>query len=32
VNIRNLKIINFKHELHSGLGLEMSNNEIGVRK
>jgi hypothetical protein len=27
-----LKIINFEHELHSGLGLDISNNEIGVRK
>jgi hypothetical protein len=25
-------IPNFKHELHPGLGLEISNNEIGVRK
>jgi hypothetical protein len=32
VNRRNLKIINFEHELHLGLGLEISNNEIGVRK
>jgi hypothetical protein len=30
VNRRNLKIINFGHELYPGLGLEMSNNEIGV--
>ena len=29
---RNLKIIDFEHELHPGLGLEMSNNEIGVLK
>jgi hypothetical protein len=32
VNRRNPKIINFKHELHPGLGLEISNNEIGVWK
>jgi hypothetical protein len=32
VNRQNLKIINFEHELHPGLGLEISNNEIGVRK
>jgi hypothetical protein len=32
VNRRNLKIINFEHELHLGLGLEISNNKIGVRK
>jgi hypothetical protein len=32
VNTRNLKIINFKHELHPRLGLETSNNKIGVRK
>jgi maltoporin len=32
VNRRNLKIINFKHALHSGLGLEINNSEIGVRK
>jgi hypothetical protein len=32
VNRRELKIINFEHELHSGLELEISNNEIGVRK
>jgi hypothetical protein len=32
VNRRNMKIINFKHELYLGLGLEMSNNEIGVPK
>jgi hypothetical protein len=30
VNRRNLKIINFGHELHPELGLEISNNEIGV--
>jgi hypothetical protein len=27
-----MKIINFKHELRSGLGLEISNNEIRVWK
>jgi hypothetical protein len=32
VNRRNPKIINFEHELHPGLGLEISNNEIGVWK
>jgi hypothetical protein len=32
VNRRYLKIINFKHEIHPGLGLEISNNEIEVRK
>jgi hypothetical protein len=32
VNRRNLKIINYKHELPTGLGLEMSNNEIVVWK
>jgi hypothetical protein len=32
VNRRNLKIINFEHELHPGLGLEISNNEIGMQK
>jgi hypothetical protein len=32
VNRRNLKIVNFEHELHLGLGLEISNNKIGVRK
>jgi hypothetical protein len=32
VNRRNLKNINFEHELHPGLGLEISNNEIGVQK
>jgi hypothetical protein len=32
VNRRNLKIINFEHELHLGLGLEISDNEIRVRK
>jgi hypothetical protein len=32
VNRRNLKIINFEHELYVGLGLEMSNNEIEVWK
>jgi hypothetical protein len=32
VNRQNLKIINFEHELYLRLGLEMSNNEIGVRR
>jgi hypothetical protein len=32
VNRRNLKIINFEHALHSGLGLEMNTSEFGVRK
>jgi hypothetical protein len=32
VNRRNLKIINFKHELHPGLGLEISNNKFEVQK
>jgi hypothetical protein len=32
VNRRNLKFIYFEHELHSGLELEISNNEIGVQK
>jgi hypothetical protein len=32
VNRRNLKFINFEHELQPGLGLEISNNKIGVRK
>jgi hypothetical protein len=32
VNRRNLKIINFEHTLHSGLGLEINNNEFEVRK
>jgi hypothetical protein len=32
VNRRNLKIINFENELHPRLGLEISNNEFGVRK
>jgi hypothetical protein len=32
VNRRNLKIINFEHELHPGLGLEISNDEIRVWK
>jgi hypothetical protein len=32
VNRQNLKIINFEHELHTGLGLEMSYNKIGVWK
>jgi hypothetical protein len=29
---RNLKIINFEHTLHLGLGLEINNCEFGVRK
>jgi hypothetical protein len=32
MNRRNLKIINFEHELHPGLGLEINNNEYRVRK
>jgi uncharacterized Fe-S cluster-containing MiaB family protein len=32
VNRRDLKVINFEHELHPGLGLEISNNKIRVRK
>jgi hypothetical protein len=32
VNRRNLKIINFDHALHPGLGLEINNSEFGVRK
>jgi hypothetical protein len=32
VNRRNLKIINFEHTLHPGLGLQINNNEYGVRK
>jgi hypothetical protein len=32
VNRRNLKIINFEHALHPGLGLEINNCEFGVRK
>jgi hypothetical protein len=32
MNRRNLKIINFKHALHLGLGLEINNGEFGVRK
>ena len=32
VNRWNLKFIDFEHELHSGLGLDISNNKIGVRK
>jgi hypothetical protein len=32
VNRRNLEIINFEHELYPVLGLEISNNEIGVWK
>jgi hypothetical protein len=32
VNRRNLKIINFEHALHPGLGLEINNLEIRVRK
>jgi hypothetical protein len=31
VNRRNLKIINFEHALHSGLGLEINNSEFGVQ-
>jgi hypothetical protein len=30
--MRNLKIINFEHTLHQGLGLEINNSEFGVRK
>jgi hypothetical protein len=32
VNRQNLKIINFEHTLHPGLGLEINNSEFGVRK
>jgi hypothetical protein len=32
VNRRNLKIINFEHALHPGLGLEINNSEFGVWK
>jgi hypothetical protein len=32
VNRRNLKIINFEHTLHQGLGLEINNSEFEVRK
>jgi hypothetical protein len=32
VNRRNLKIINFEHTLHPGLGLEINNSEFGVWK
>jgi hypothetical protein len=32
VNRRNLKIINFEHALHPGLGLEINKCEFGVRK
>jgi hypothetical protein len=32
VNRQNLKIINFKHALHPGLVLEISNSEFGVQK
>jgi hypothetical protein len=32
VNRQNLKIINFDHVLHPGLGLEINNSEFGVRK
>jgi hypothetical protein len=32
VNRRNLKIINFEHALHPGLGLEINNSDFGVRK
>jgi hypothetical protein len=27
-----VKIINFEHALHPGLGLEINNSEFGVRK
>jgi hypothetical protein len=32
VNRRNLKIINFEHTLHLGLGLEINKHEFGVWK
>ena len=32
VNRRNLKIINFEHALHPGLGLEINNSELRVQK
>jgi hypothetical protein len=32
VNRRNLKIINFEHALHLGLGLEINNSEFRVQK
>jgi hypothetical protein len=32
VNRQNLKITNFEHALHPGLGLEINNVEFGVRK
>jgi hypothetical protein len=32
LNRRNLKIINFEHALHPGLGLEINNSEFGVWK
>jgi hypothetical protein len=32
VNRRDLKIINFEHAPHPGLGLETNNNEYRVRK
>jgi hypothetical protein len=32
MNRQNLKIINFKHVLHPGLGLEINNSEFEVRK
>jgi hypothetical protein len=32
VNRRNLKIINFEHTLHPGLGLEINNSEFKVWK
>jgi hypothetical protein len=32
VNRRNLKIINFEHALHPGLGLEINNSGFEVRK
>jgi hypothetical protein len=31
VNRQNLKIINFEHTHHPGLGLEINNSEFGVR-
>jgi hypothetical protein len=32
VNRQNLKIINFEHALHPGLGLEINNNKFRVWK
>jgi hypothetical protein len=32
VNRQNLKILNFEHTLHLGLGLEINNSEFGVWK